>query len=81
MMAERDDAIIAAVARGISQRDVAQDWGISRERVRQICKRVGLTARLWRDARWEEARAAIRHNDYRHLKRLGLNDRPGSYKR
>jgi len=61
MNEERDAAIVVAVANGErgAMTVEAERWGISRERVRQICKRVGLTARLLRDAKYEEARAAI----------------------
>ena len=59
MNEERDAAIIAAVANRASQANQALIWDISRERVRQICKRVGLTARLLRDAKYEEAKATI----------------------
>jgi len=59
MMTERNDAIIAAVAQGASQAAEATRWSISRERVRQICKRVGLTARLLRNAKNDAARTTI----------------------
>jgi len=55
----RNAAIIAAVAAGTSQLAEANRWGISRERVRQVCKTVGLTGLLLREARYEDAKAAI----------------------
>jgi len=58
-MTERDASIIAAVATGTTMTAEAERWDICRERVRQICKRVGLTARLLRNANNDAARTTI----------------------